>query len=109
MQMVLRYKGVLELNSLGTAADQHLIYNGSSNSIDLQVFLNGTGLTNDAPEVQTIFDALNDDGYSNLTSNSFRDIPILTDRYYLISNNSGFSNNSTVNQSYVIEVKASLN
>ena len=102
-------RGVLALNSLDTAGDQYLIYSGSSNSIDLQVVLNGVGLANDAPEVETIFDALNDDGVSILTSNSFRDIPVFTDTYYLININLPFSNNSAVNQSYVIEVKASTN
>lgn len=102
-------KGVLALNSVGTAADQYLIYSGSSSHIDLQVFVNGVGLKNDAPEVETIFDALNDDGVSMLTSNSFRNIAVFTDTYYLISINLGFSNNSALNQSYTIEVKASTN
>lgn len=99
-------RGVLALNSLDTAGDQYLIYSGSTNKIDLQVFLNGVGLTNDAPELETIFDALNDDGVSILTSNSFRDIPIFTDTYYLISINLAFSNDAALNQPYVIEVKA---
>lgn len=99
-------RGVLALNSLDTAGDQYLIYSGSTNKIDLQVFLNGVGLTNDAPVVETIFDALNDDGVSILTSNSFRDIPIFTDTYYLVSINLAFSNDAALNQPYVIEVKA---
>ena len=99
-------RGVLALNSLDTAGDQYLIYSGSTNKIDLQVFLNGVGLTNDAPEVETIFDALNDDGVSILTSSSFRDIPIFTDTYYLISINLAFSNDVALNQPYVVEVKA---
>ena len=100
-------RGVLALNSLDNAADVYLIYSGSASKIDLQVFLNGVALQNDDPRVDTDFDALVDDGVSTLYSNSFRSIPVLTDTYYVIVINVGYSNNSALNQSYVIEVKAS--
>ena len=101
--------GVLAENSLGSTGDQYLIYSGSSDRIDLQVFLDGVGLENNAPEVSTDFDALNDDGISTLYSNSFRNIPIITDTYYLISIGLPLSNNSALNQPYTIQVKASSN
>jgi hypothetical protein len=100
-------RGVLALNSANIAGDKYLVYSGSATHIDLQVFLSGVGLQNDAPQITTRFDALDPDGVSALVSNSFRHIPVIADTFYVISISVPTADQSALNQSYKIEIKAS--
>lgn len=99
--------GSFSPNTVGIIGDKYLIYSGLASRIDLQVFLDGLGLENNASQVITRFDALDDDGFSALVSNSFKNISIITDTYYLISISIPASNTSALNQPYTIQIRES--
>ena len=99
--------GTFSPNSLDIVGDKYLIYSGLASKIDLQVFLNGVGLENNASQVTTRFDALEDDGVSAVLSNSFRNISIFTNTYYLISISIPISDDSALSQPYTIQIRES--